>query len=243
MICVPPAVKYRPIEFDEIVGQEQTVLEILDAVRTGSLQSYILLSGPRGTGKTSIASVTARSLQCSSYCWDKRVCCKICDGCQKAGEYLSHFDCTIGGVSRNVLNALTLRRLLPPLFCRVHVVIFEEVHAWSPSEQRKLLVPLEKKSARHQLTIFTTTESNALIDPLRSRLVEYRLQRPAIKNIERVLVRVCKKMALSISADDLTAIAELSQNDCRLAVNRLPRFKSLRDRNPNTPARMLLFGL
>jgi DNA polymerase-3 subunit gamma/tau len=243
MSNVQPAVKYRPSEFADIHGQDDVVEELLLGGRNNSLGQFLLFKGPHGVGKTSTALALAAAIQCEDYQWSKLKRCGRCNRCKKVNDYLDHFDCSSGHLNEKSLRRIARHIGVPALFCKISVLIFEEVHALGAGEQRKLLLPLERRSTSRQITIFTTTEATKIIPPLLSRLVEYRFKRPELSATEKILRRVNSEMRLGLSNDDLRELARLRNGDCRLAVNLLPRLRTKRQLNPEAGARDLISQL
>lgn len=179
---------YRPTNFEEVAGQKHIVKTLQNAVLTNKIAHAYLFCGPRGTGKTSIAKIFAKVINCESN--DKMPCCE-CDNCL-AFQSGNHPDVIeIDAASNNGVDEV--RELIEkvkyaPLKGKYKIYIIDEVHMMSPGAFNALLKTIEEPPA-HVIFIFATTEPQKVLPTILSRCQRYDFTKvPLQEMIKRVEV-------------------------------------------------------
>ncbi|NWF68004.1 MAG: DNA polymerase III subunit gamma/tau, partial [Chloroflexi bacterium] len=151
--------KWRPSDFDELVGQEHIVRTLRNALKSGRIRHAYLFSGPRGTGKTTTARLLAKAVNCHEADMDKRPCnqCPACVAVNE-GRYLDLIEidaATHTGVDD--VRELRERIAFAPGEGRYKIYIIDEVHRFSGSAFDALLKTLEEPPD-HAIFVLATTE-------------------------------------------------------------------------------------
>jgi DNA polymerase-3 subunit gamma/tau len=206
---------YRPHRFREVVGQDAEVRLLKEAVRLGQLSHAYLLSGPRGTGKTSVARILAQAATCEAP--EDGEPCGSCASCQ-AAENQSHLDIIeIDGASNRGIDEvrdLRERILHAPAMGRRKVYIVDEVHMLTEAAFNAFLKTLEEPPP-HVLFIFATTEPHKLPITVLSRCQRYDFQRIGAADIARQLAYIAHAEGVEADAEALDRIAEASDGGLR----------------------------
>ena len=212
---------FRPLTFQEVVGQEHVKEPLLRAIREGRLAQAYLFSGPRGVGKTT----TARLLAMAVGCQGPERPCGVCPHCQ-AVQKGAHPDVVeIDAASNNSVEdvrELRERILLAPLTAPKKVFILDEAHMLSKSAFNALLKTLEEPPP-HVLFVFATTEPERMPPTILSRVQHYRFRRLREEEIALKLRRILEEMGREAEEEALLLIARLSDGAMRDAESLLER--------------------
>ncbi len=217
--------EWRPKTFDEIVEQVHTVAALRQAVLSGKIAHAYLFSGTRGTGKTTMAQVFSRAINClapvnGSPCNQCPVCTGILDG-----SVLDVIE--MDAASNNSVD--TIRRLcdeivFTPSITKYKVYIIDEVHMLSTGAFNALLKTLEEPPA-HAVFILATTEQHRIPATILSRCQRYEFRRIPIASIVERLRKIADADGISIQEDALKAIAQLADGALRDAISLLDQAK------------------
>ncbi len=218
--------KWRPQRFSEVIGQRHVVRTLENAIRGGRIAHAYVFSGPRGVGKTSIARILAKSLNCQE--GPTAEPCGTCRSCQDV-QGGSHFDVIeIDGASNNSVNDIRELRTnvkYGPGESRWKVYIIDEVHMLSTSAFNALLKTLEEPPP-NTVFIFATTELHKLPLTVLSRCQRFDFKRLTPLEIEESLARVCQGEGVSIEARTLRLIARRADGGMRDAQSMLDQVLS-----------------
>ena len=212
---------FRPMTFDEIVEQDGPVSSLRQAVKSGRIGHAYLFSGQRGTGKTSIAKVFSRAVNCENPV-NGNPCnkCAICKGIID-GSLMDVIE--IDAASNNSVE--NIRRIceevvFAPSKAKKKVYIIDEVHMLSQGAFNALLKTLEEPPA-HVLFLFATTEPHRIPATILSRCQRFEFKRISVDSIVSRLKFICEKEGFKADDDALTLIATLSDGAMRDAVSLL----------------------
>ena len=206
--------KYRPSNFDEVVGQQPIIQTLKNAIVQNRIAHAYLFCGPRGTGKTSIAKIFAKMLNCED---ESNKPCGICTNC-KMVQNGSHPDIIeIDAASNNGVDEV--RNLIDkvkyaPMQGKYKVYIIDEVHMMTTGAFNALLKTIEEPPA-HVVFILATTEPNKVIPTIISRCQRFDFNKVSQKDIEKRLSIVCKEEKIEIDPEAISLIAQLADGGMR----------------------------
>lgn len=210
--------KYRPSNFDEVVGQTHIIQTLKNAIVQNRIAHAYLFCGPRGTGKTSIAKIFAKTLNCTN---SQDAPCGICENCKMAANG-SHPDIIeIDAASNNGVDEV--RNLIDkvkyaPMQGKYKIYIIDEVHMMTSGAFNALLKTIEEPPA-HVIFIFATTEPNKVLPTIISRCQRFDFNKVSVNDIKYRLSVVCKNEGIEIDQDGLTLIAQLADGGMRDALS------------------------
>lgn len=206
--------KYRPSSFDEVVGQRHIIQTLKNAVVQDRIGHAYLFCGPRGTGKTSIAKIFAKMLNCED---DRNRPCGKCTNCQMV-QSGSHPDIIeIDAASNNGVEEV--RNLIDkvkyaPMQGKYKVYIIDEVHMMSTGAFNALLKTIEEPPT-HVVFIFATTEPHKVIPTIISRCQRFDFNKVSDANIIKRISIVCKEENIKIDDNAIALIAQLADGGMR----------------------------
>ena len=214
---------FRPLTFKEMVGQENITTTIKNQIKSGRIGHAYLLSGGRGTGKTTTAKILARAINCENP-QDGEPCneCEICKGIL-SGSLTDVVE--MDAASNNSVEDIRAIRdevnFLPTL-AKYRVYIIDEVHMLSTGAFNALLKTLEEPP-EHVKFILATTEPQKLPATILSRCQRFDFKRIGIEDIIKRLKIVCEESKIEIAEEALRLIASLSEGAMRDALSILER--------------------
>lgn len=206
--------KYRPSNFEEVVGQKYILETLENAISKDKVAHAYLFCGPRGTGKTSVAKLFAKAINCTSS--DSKPC-NACENCVKANEGYHTDILELDAASNNgvdqIRDLIDKSKYLPTLG-KYKVYIIDEVHMLSQGAFNALLKILEEPP-KHLIFILATTESHKILPTIVSRCQKYNFNRVNKDDITNHLKYILKKENLDYEIEALEAIAELADGGMR----------------------------
>ncbi len=216
--------KYRPQTFTDVVGQDHIIQSLVTAVEKGTVAHSYIFSGPRGTGKTTVARILARAVNCTGA--GKKKPCLKCDVCTQfqAGTSLDLIE--IDGASNNGVDEIReLREAVRfhPQTAQRKVYIIDEVHMLSKGAFNALLKTIEEPP-EYVMFILATTDLDKVPDTIRSRCEEFQFRRLPATVIQKRLAEIAALEGADISKDALrilSLLAEGSERDAESALGQV----------------------
>ncbi len=218
--------KYRPQTFDEVVKQDHITRTLTNAISAGRVAHAILFSGPRGTGKTTVARILAKSMNCKN--GPAPVPCNDCRSCREitTGNAADVFE--IDGASNNSVDQIRdLRENVKymPAHSLYKIYIIDEVHMLSIAAFNALLKTLEEPPP-HIMFIFATTEPQKIPITILSRCQRHDFRRIDVESISRHMKKICVKEDVVIDVESLGLIARESSGSMRDGLSLLDQVMS-----------------
>ena len=218
--------KYRPIRFSDISGQDNIVKIIHNSIVNNKISHAYLLCGPRGTGKTTMAKLIARMVNCENLI-DGEPCGK-CNSCLSINNNSNDDIIEMDAASNNGVDEIREIRdkvNLVPSISKYKVYIIDEVHMLSTGAFNALLKTLEEPP-KHVIFILATTEEQKIPLTIASRCQKYNFTKLTVDNIVKRLKEIVMAEKLTVNDEVLTEIARFSDGGMRDAINMLDQLVS-----------------
>lgn len=218
--------KYRPIDFSDVVGQDIIVKTLLNSLKLGNINHAYLFTGPRGTGKTSIAKILAKSVNCENLV--DGVACNKCVNCTQ-NINKNHVDVIeIDAASNNGVDEIRELRNkvnLVPSLGKYKIYIIDEVHMLTTGAFNALLKTLEEPP-KHAIFILATTEPQKIPLTILSRCQRFDFKKISNNYIFKRLKDICDKESIKITDDSIREIARLADGGMRDSLSILDQVSS-----------------
>jgi len=213
--------KYRPKTFAEVVEQAHITRTLTNAISTGRVAHAILFSGPRGTGKTTVARILAKAMNCKE--GPTAEPCNVCGSCAEitAGHAVDVFE--IDGASNNSVDQVReLRENIKymPAHSAFKIYIIDEVHMLSTPAFNALLKTLEEPPP-HVMFMFATTEPHKIPITILSRCQRHDFRRIGLASISKHMAWICTQEGFEIGGQSLALIAREAGGSLRDALSLL----------------------
>ena len=235
--------KYRPQKFEDVVGQEHVSQTLANAIKAGRIAHAYLFCGPRGTGKTTMARIFAKALNCTG---GPKADFDVADPkCQEIADGRSLDVIEIDGASNNGVDQVRELRdtcRFAPASSKFKIYIIDEVHMLSTAAFNALLKTLEEPPA-HVKFLFATTDPEKVLPTILSRCQRFDLRRIPANLIVKQLGYIAKEEGVEIDGGALFAIARAADGGMRDAESTLDQLISFCGNKIEEADVLSMFGL
>lgn len=221
--------KYRPTNFNEVVGQDKVITVIKNEIINNRISHAYLFSGPRGTGKTTTAKIIAKLVNCTNPVNGE--CCDKCDNClnfKNSSDIVEIDAASNNGVDE--IRELRDKVNLVPTNSKYKIYIIDEVHMLTTQAFNALLKTLEEPPA-HVIFILATTEPHKIPLTVASRCQKFQFSKISNDEIVHRLSDIIKEENIKLDNEILLEIARLSDGGLRDAINMLDQLLAYKSKN------------
>ncbi len=237
--------KWRPAQFDDVVGQSHVTRTLKNAIESNRVAHAYLFVGPRGIGKTTLSRIFAKALNCLATDKPTVTPCGVCDMCREIAAGNSFDVLEIDGASNNGVDQVRDLRdqvQFAPAKGRFRIIIIDEVHMLTTQAFNALLKTLEEPPP-HIKFIFATTEGDKILPTIISRCQRFDLRRIQTALIVERLRTICDAERVAITDDALLAVARGADGGMRDAQSALDQLISFKGDTLTEDDVLAVFGL
>jgi len=227
----PLHLKYRPINFDELIGQDVISLTLKQALITNKIAPAYLFCGPRGTGKTSSARIFAKSLNCQKYTKPNQLPCNKCELCKNINIGIALDIIEIDAASNTGvenIREIIERANFAPTQARWKVYVIDECHMLSSAASNALLKTIEEPPEK-VVFILATTNPERVLKTIQSRCQKFNFKRINSEHIYNHLLEISNKELINFEEEGLRLIAKRSNGGMRDAQRLLDQLSLIPD--------------
>ena len=222
--------KYRPTTFDDVVGQDVVVKTLINAIKNNKLSHAYIFSGPRGTGKTSIAKILAKAINCED---ENSIICDKCVSCTQINNKQSTDIIEIDAASNNGIDEIREIRNkvgLVPTTGKYKVYIIDEVHMLTTGAFNALLKTLEEPPS-HAIFILATTEFHKIPATIVSRCQKFEFKKIENKKMFDRIKKITIEEGIKIDDNCIKEIVRLSDGGLRDCISLLDQVNAYTNGN------------
>ena len=222
--------KYRPTTFDDVVGQDVVVKTLINAIKNNKLSHAYIFSGPRGTGKTSIAKILAKAINCED---ENSIICDKCVSCTQINNKQSTDIIEIDAASNNGIDEIreiTNKAGLVPTTGKYKVYIIDEVHMLTTGAFNALLKTLEEPPS-HAIFILATTEFHKIPATIVSRCQKFEFKKIENKKMFDRVKKITIEEGIKIDDKCIKEIVRLSDGGLRDCISLLDQVNAYTNGN------------
>lgn len=233
---------YRPAKFKEVVGQDYIIKTLVNAIKNNKIAHAYLFAGPRGTGKTSVAKLFAKAINCDGFNDE------ACDTCNSCNAYLkgNHPDIIeMDAASNNGIDeirSIIEQAAYSPLIGKYKVYIIDEVHMMTTAAFNALLKILEEPPA-HVIFILATTDPQKIIPTVLSRCQRYNFSKINTYDIKRKTIEILDRENITYDDKAINEIVRMAQGGMRDALSLLEQCLAYNPKEIKTQDIEAIFGL
>ncbi len=219
--------KYRPQDFDTVIGQQHITTTLKNAIKQNHLAHAFLFCGPRGVGKTTCARILAKTINCENLTADSEACntCPSCVSFNQGNSLNMHELDAASNNSVDDIRTLTDQVRFAPQAGKYKVYIIDEVHMLTPAAFNAFLKTLEEPPS-HAIFILATTEKHKIIPTILSRCQIFDFKRITTNDTVAHLENICAKEDVTAEKGSLQLIAQKSEGCMRDALSIMDKIVS-----------------